>query len=248
MIDLDIPNVVKSLFRRVANRVGLDVQRYRPSRSARAQLGAMLAKHNVDVVIDVGANEGQFGCLLREIGYEGDIVSFEPSEEAHANLSRIASRDRRWTVAPRCALGASVGTSKLNVSANSVSSSLLGMLEQHRRAAPDSIYVATESVPVDTLDRLAPHFATLGGAVFLKVDTQGYEGEVLAGATATLGRCVGLQLEMSLVALYEGQMLFDELYRKLTSSGFCLWGISPVFIDPDTGRLLQFDATFFRQQ
>jgi hypothetical protein len=84
--------------------------------------------------------------------------------------------------------------------------------------------------------------------LFLKIDTQGYEDRVLRGAVELLPRAVGLQLEMSLVSLYEGQRRFDEMYVELVGKGFELWSMSPAFVDPRSGRLLQVDATFFRSQ
>ena len=69
---------------------------------------------------------------------------------------------------------------------------------------------------------------------------------MLAGAQAVLPRMAGVQLELSLVPLYEGQQLFDKLFEKVKASGFELWSISPVLVDPQSGRLLQLDATFFR--
>ena len=96
------------------------------------------------------------------------------------------------------------------------------------------------------LDSLAPHYLRADSVTFLKIDTQGYEDEVLRGATETLARVVGVQLELSLVPLYDGQKLMPELMEQVMRRGFQLWGISPTFADPQTGRMLQIDATFFR--
>ena len=80
----------------------------------------------------------------------------------------------------------------------------------------------------------------------MKIDTQGYEDRVLKGATELLNRTTGVQLELSLIPLYKGQLLYDEIIKKLEAIGFELWSINPVFTEPVTGRLLQVDATFFR--
>jgi FkbM family methyltransferase len=239
--------MLKTLVKRTARRLGLDVRRYVPVNSPAAQLHAMLRAHGVNVVLDVGANVGQFGVLLRtEAGYRGRIVSFEPMRAAHAELSRTAAGDADWIVARRAAIGASSGTVQLNVSGNSVSSSILPMLDAHSQVAPQSRYQATEPVPLDTLDSLAAEYLDDRSVCFLKIDTQGYEAEVLKGAVATVSRAVGLQIELSLVPLYEGQKLMPELIRDLNARGFELWGLFPAFVDDSSGRLLQVDATFFR--
>jgi hypothetical protein len=82
----------------------------------------------------------------------------------------------------------------------------------------------------------------------LKIDTQGYESEVLKGAPETLARVAGLQLELSLVPLYGGQKLMPEMLETVASLGFELWALVPNFLEPGTARMLQADATFFREK
>lgn len=241
--------MIGNILKATARKLGLDVRRFAPSSSAAAQLRAMLAWHQVNLVFDVGANVGQFGCeLRRHVGYRGRIVSFEPMKAAHDALCRLAARDGAWEVAPRAAIGAAAGTIAINVSSNSVSSSVLPMLELHAKAAPDSRYGNSEQVRLAPLDALSLDYLRDDSVAFLKVDTQGYESEVLNGATRTLARAVGLQLEMSLVPLYQGQALMPGLIERVNSLGFDLWGISPTFAHGDTGRMLQVDATFFRRE
>ena len=239
--------MLRSFVKGAARLLGMEVHRFHPATSHAAQLGVMLRKHRIDVVFDIGANVGQFGqALRRHVGYAGRIVSFEPMKPAHEQLVSAASGDRLWQVAPRCALGSQEGTITINVAANSVSSSVLPMLEAHAQAAADSRYTATEQVPLRTLDALAPEYLRADSVLFMKVDTQGYESEVLAGAAQTLLRARGVQLELSLLPLYAGQRLMPELVDWMRDAGFELWALAPAFIDPNSGRLLQVDATFFR--
>jgi FkbM family methyltransferase len=239
--------VIKDLVRTLARCAGLEVHRYIPARSHAAQLEAMLVHHGVNLIFDVGANVGQFGSeLRRHIHYRGRIVSFEPTRESHAALLRNVEGDKEWVVAERAALGGAEGVIDMNVSANSVSSSALPMLEAHLAAAPGSAYTAVETVRLTTLDTLAVEYFQPGTVAFLKIDTQGYEDEVLKGARRTLGRSVGVQLELSLTPLYAGQKLLPEMLEQITAQGFELWAMVPVFADAQTGRLLQVDATFFR--
>lgn len=236
----------KLLIRSAVRRLGLDLTRFNPAASDDARLVAMLAEHGVNVVFDVGANTGQFGAMLRAARYKGRIVSFEPLSAARAELARVSASDSSWEIADQAAIGDADGEIAIHISGNSVSSSVLGMLDAHSDAAPESKYVGSENVPLRRLDGMAPKFLRPDSVTFLKIDTQGYEDRVLRGGIETIAGAIGLQLEMSLVPLYAGQRHFDELYADLKQSGFELWGMSPAFVDPRTGRLLQIDATFFR--
>lgn len=236
---------LECLIRSAANRFGIDIKRYRPGQHL-GQLPAMLAHHRIDLVFDIGANTGQFAQSLRSAGYGGRIVSFEPLAAAHRALIEASRHDPLWDIAERKAIGGREGTVELHIAGNSVSSSVLKMLPSHANAAPDSAYVGTEIVGLTTLDAIAARHVEASMRPFLKIDTQGTEDQVLDGATELLRRAKGLQLELSLVALYEGQQLFDSLDTRLRSLGFNLWAIEPVFSDPRTGRMLQVDATYFR--
>jgi FkbM family methyltransferase len=237
-------NVIRSVFRSV----GLEVTRYSPASVPDGQLTMFLARQRINVVLDVGANAGQFAVELRErMKYSGRIVSFEPMASAHAILCRKSASDALWDVAPRAAIGAEAGTVTLHLSGNSVSSSVLPMLEAHSSAAPQSSYIADEVVPMTTLDLAAARYIKADSRVFLKIDTQGYEAEVLKGASAVLQRALVVQLELSLVELYQGQALMFDQVRWMSERGFEVWAIAPAFFDSASGRLLQVDATFLRK-
>jgi FkbM family methyltransferase len=207
----------------------------------------MLAQHRVDTVLDVGANEGQYARLLRELGFRGRIISFEPLTTAHQCLQRSAMKDPLWTIAPRMAVGNQEGEIRLNVCSNSTASSVLGMLGALERAAPELTYVGSDVAPISRLDRAAAEFLGESRYVLLKADVQGYELEVLRGAAGLLPKIVGAQLELSLVPLYQGQALFWELMDFMRTKGFGVWGIIPGLVDDSSGRLLQTDVIFFRE-
>jgi FkbM family methyltransferase len=216
------------------------------AQSLEARFFASLALHRIELVIDVGANDGGYGRHLRQGGYRGPIVSFEPLPDAHAKLVQQARGDMSWTVAPAGALGEQAQEVDIHIAGNSKSSSLLTMLESHRQAAPQSVTIGTHRVQVRRLDDIELSPLRTANRMLLKVDTQGYEIPVLRGATNTLGRCAGVQLEMSLVPLYEGQALYRDLIGWLEARGFVLWALLPGFSDPTTGRMLQADGVFFR--
>jgi len=237
---------IEHLIRQMANKVGVDIHRHRPAESLPGRLSTMLNYHKVDVVLDVGANVGQFAMAIRKTGFEGRIVSFEPLQDAHAQLSLACRQDPRWEAAPKVAIGAQESEVEINVAGNSFSSSVLPMLEDHVKAAPDSVCVDVERVPQAPLDIAARSYVRERDVTFIKIDTQGYEGFVLDGATEVLSNAVGLHVEVSFVPLYVGQPLFDDIVDRIRAAGFCLWGIWNGIHDPESGRMLQVDATFFR--
>jgi FkbM family methyltransferase len=201
-----------------------------------------------DVVLDVGANTGQFAQSLRHAGYTGHIVSFEPLSDAHVRLVSAAASDALWDVAERCAVGAAAGETQINIARNSYSSSLLPMLERHSVAAPESVYNGVEACRVVTLDDCIERTFSDPTVTFgLKIDTQGYEAQVLLGARRSSSRIKVIMCEMSLIPLYEGAPTMTELCRLLAEAGYRCVAIAPEFEDPKTGELLQVNGTFIRQ-
>jgi FkbM family methyltransferase len=207
----------------------------------------LIEHYGIDTVLDIGANTGQFARELRTGGYQGRLVSFEPLSSAFARLSAAAQTDDRWEVL-NIALGDSVGQQKIHLAANSESSSLLDMLPLHLQAAPYSQYTGTETIDVNTLDNLFDEVCADGRSIYMKIDTQGYEAQVLRGAARSLDRIDTIQIEMSLAPLYAGQILFGELYALLTNTGYQLVGLENNFADARTGHLLQTDGIFRRDR
>jgi FkbM family methyltransferase len=211
---------------------------------AEESICALLKNHPQTIVIDVGANIGQFAMKLRKLGYAGRIISFEPTSRAHEQLTKNAAHDDKWTIAPRCAVGAKPGKTKINISANSVSSSLLAMLDLHRQSDPNAHYVDSEEVQVVTLDKCA--FIPKDVAVYMKIDTQGFELEVLKGADSLLDRAQGVLTEVSFKPLYEEAPNYLTICQYLAARGFGVWAIKRGFADRKTGQQFQADMLFSR--
>jgi FkbM family methyltransferase len=237
---------VKSFFKRILHQFDLEFRNFSVEKSENARFLTMLSYHHVNTIFDIGANKGQFGIILRDFGYKGKIISFEPLTLARDELKRISQNDPLCEIAPQGAIGDEDGKIEIHIAGNSESSSVLKMLDAHLEAAPTSKYIGKETVALRKLDTISPDFTDYDSVVFLKIDTQGYEEQVMNGADALMKNIVGLQLEISLVPLYEAHSLLDDMLQILKEKGFELWGISTVFSDPHTAQLLQIDATFFR--
>ncbi|HLL22914.1 MAG TPA: FkbM family methyltransferase [Kofleriaceae bacterium] len=222
----------------------IDVARFTPASHPLARRKRLLDTHGIDLVFDVGANLGQYATEIRDLGYAGWIISYEPLSSAFAELERAAARDPKWR-AVKQGLGPHAGTATLNIAGNSQSSSVLPMLEAHVAAAPESQFVGTETIELQTLARALDAHGDLGTRVFVKIDAQGYERAILE--SAPLERVTGMQLEMSLVPLYAGETLMSDMLALLEQRGFVVMSLEPGYSDPRTGRLLQVDGVFFRE-
>ncbi len=229
----------KALIRNLLAHAGL--HRYRQP----DVLGTFLRRSQISVVLDVGANAGQFGRSLRAMGYRGRLVSFEPLSPAFHKLRANTATITQWQ-AVQLALGDTDETRSIHVSGNSYSSSFRDMLPRHLSAAPKSAYVGEESVTVRRLDGIVDDYCTVQDRIFLKIDVQGFEDAVLRGAQQTVSRCVGLQLELSVTPLYQGGLMLPDMLGQMTGLGFILMDLKPACVDPKTGELLQLDGLFCR--
>ncbi|MBA2742295.1 MAG: FkbM family methyltransferase [Actinobacteria bacterium] len=199
----------------------------------------LIEERGVTVVLDVGANAGQYASRLRKDGYMGTIVSFEPLRDAFERLRAAAADDPAWHTL-NIALGEAPAVATMNVSANSYSSSFLPIATATVDAAPDAAYIGVEDVSVTALDLL-----TLpDGRKMLKADVQGAEPLVLRGARALLPTVELVELEMSLVPIYEGQVLAPAVCAMMRERGFAPVALEASFTHPDTGEILQIDGIF----
>jgi FkbM family methyltransferase len=237
-------NPVKQLTKKVLASAGLELKKIQHGNSEEACATRLLRKTSPDLVIDVGANEGQYAERMLQMARGIRIVSFEPLSSAHRKLTQAARKYPRWQVAERCAIGSASGSIEINISQNSQSSSILPMQPALLDAAPETAYVAQESVPIKRLDAVIQQYLRSGETAYLKVDTQGYEEQVLLGAEGLLPSLSGIQLELSLVELYQGERLAFDMIEFVESLGFHLFALSNGFCDAASGQLLQIDGFF----
>jgi FkbM family methyltransferase len=237
---------IKHELRRMLWKIGYDISRFDPASHVLARRKKLLESYAIDILLDVGANEGQFARQMRkDVGFSGKIVSFEPLSSAFKKLKITATTDPKWKVI-NCALGDVDTKQYINIAGNSESSSILSMLPSHIKSAPESKYIGRELVEVKTLDSMINNLCSPEDNVFLKIDTQGFESKVIKGAENALFRIDTIQLEMSLIPLYEGELIFSDMHRLLSEKGYTMVSIEPVFIDNNSGQLLQVDGIYHR--
>jgi FkbM family methyltransferase len=220
--------------------LGIELGRYKFTFKARRQ--RLIDAYGVSTLIDVGANIGQYGRELRRHGYKGAITSFEPLPAAFADLQQIAADDPRW----RCeqtAVGESAGTLVMNVASHDIFSSARSLTRRNLAADPQTRTIATQEVPVATLDDLVGPMNGLA----VKIDVQGYEDQVVAGGQRTLSSASLIEMELSLTSLYEGQWLIEEALSELRHMGFELALTENIMPDAMIGRALQLNGLFVKE-
>jgi len=207
-----------------------------------------LKENEIDFIFDIGANEGQFIKELRYYGYKDDVLSFEPYLEAHSRLMLNSAKDKKWNVYKPIAIGNKNSSNFMNISKNSVSSSILKIKKEHIDNAPESEIVNQQSIIEKKLENIFNELdLNLNNKkLFLKIDTQGYEFEVLKGAERILTQFKGVLVEVSLVELYEGQKNWLQIVEFMRTNGFHLWSVDRGFSNKKNGQTLQLDLCFFR--
>jgi FkbM family methyltransferase len=215
--------------------------------AAGAQLKHVLERLEIDCVLDIGANEGQFGTTLRQLGYEGWIVSFEPVSEVFQKLRATADNDERWRVFPY-ALGATNERKAINVVELSLMSSFLQPREDSLERFPFNRVERIEPVEIRRLDDVAERCfdGIESPRIYLKIDTQGFDLEVMRGGEETLRRVLAVQTEVSFQNVYEGMPSFLESIREFQARGFAVVGFAPVTSDVDEICAVEMDCILAR--
>src|ERR1700733_2405572 len=213
----------------------------------RAGLSELFASLQINCVIDVGANTGQYGDFLRRIGYRGSIVSFEPVSTSFKLLSERSKDDNAWHVR-NLAVGSSSQMLDINITNSSDFSSLLPVSSYGNSQFAKATTVArTEQVNVVRLDSMIDEI-TKGikePRIYLKTDTQGYDLQVLEGASGCLQLILGLQSEIALKSIYEGMPDYLTSLARLNTLGFSITSLIPVTRDENL-RVVEFDCLMVR--
>lgn len=208
-------------------------------------ISGLLKSKAISLILDVGANQGQTALKFLKQGYKGRILSFEPIPTAFKELKKRSDRFENWT-AIETAIGSETGEVDVYVAGNIESSSILKMLDTHTKAAPGSAGTEVQKAKLRTLNSFLQESIQPTDQIFLKIDVQGYEPQVLQGADKILPLVKILQIELSLVPLYDGAPDYKEVIKGLEEMGFQLFSLLPGFSDPLTGQLYQMDGLFIR--
>lgn len=199
-----------------------------------------------DVLIDVGANVGLYAHTVRNLGFGGQIISFEPLSDAFQDLKKNSSEDRAWD-AYNFALGDENINATINISENSVSSSILDSNDKLNELCPAAHYSGTESIQIKRLDSIIDEVCPPDTRLFVKIDTQGFESKVVKGCSGCLDRIVAFQLEIPLMELYKSELTFTDLIKFMDEVGYKLVKIEPGWNDPKTGLSAEIDGIFIKK-
>lgn len=227
-------------------RYGFEFDLIRPSNSIEKSLSLLLRQRNIDVLLDIGANRGQFLKRIRGLGFEGDVFCVEPLLVEGNILAKTASKYPKTRVLSGSAVSNKRGKAELNVSKNSVSSSLNYINKKHVASAEGSEISETLTVDLVTLSDLLEEFPSKKECA-IKLDVQGHENTIIEEMQKSDLRTVKIiQLELSKVHLYEGSSVDKEIIPILEDLGFTLFSLGCGFSDPITGEMLQYDAIYVR--
>jgi FkbM family methyltransferase len=242
---------------RVLNKLGYEViPKWRLKEFEKVQLlRAVFAHHEIDTVLDVGGNIGQYRDLIRqEVGFTGQIITFEPVKElAAAMTTRAAAEgDTQWSI-QNFALGRADETRTLNVTKDSAFTSFLlprnspGIKNGDMGFESQIDIVKHQQTSVRRLDRVLPEMlgSLADRRLFLKVDTQGFDMEVIGGANGILDSVQALQTEVSVIPVYDRMPGMDATLAALKELGFHVSGLFPVSRDKHL-RVIEFDCVMLR--
>ena len=236
--------VFKKIIKNILRKFGYNITLSTTTTNSSLQLVKSFEKFEIDLIFDIGANVGQFANDIFNYGYKNKIVSFEPLTIAHKILIKNAKSNSNWSIYERCAIGESDGEIFINISENSVSSSILEMTNNHLDAAVNSKFIGKEKVNIYKIDTIINQFKF--NNIFIKIDAQGFEKNIINGSLNSANKIKGFLCETSLIELYKGQSLWKEMIAKFDELGFKLWGIQPGYSDPRTGQTLQVDIIFYK--
>jgi len=239
---------MKQLARRALNKFGFDLVRTRNSHEELAKhLANVLSNKDIDCVLDVGANSGQYGLFLRSLGYKGYIISFEPVTSVFGSLQENCKKDDKWLCC-NFALGDKTEEKNLNVYKSTVFSSFLAANDYSK-----SIWNSLESVRHETVKvhRLDDIWEELTGKLecknfMLKLDTQGFDKFVFDGAHKCLENISVLQSEMSLIPVYEGMVEAYDVLKAFHSFKYFISGMYPINRDKSLA-VIEFDCVLVKK-
>jgi FkbM family methyltransferase len=203
-----------------------------------------LVQQDIETLIDVGANQGQFAIAWKKFYPGSKIFSFEPVPETFDKLKANTQTFSNISTL-NMALGSKPGTLSIYKNGHSHASSFLKVSQFQKEHIPATAHEEPEEVSVSTLDTISKEFGDLGCSV-LKLDVQGFEREVLMGAEEVLKKINFLIIEMSFRPMYEGELLFEKMDDLLKQFGFKI--VAPLgFLQTNDLQIPQIDFLYERK-
>lgn len=233
---------------KVAEALGYDLIRQKKSHHRlELNLQKILELKEISVVLDIGANRGQFAQKLRSMGFKGKIISCEPIPAEFNKLKELSKTDPAWEV-HNFAIGSENGNLELNITENSSDfSSFLKPNEFSQNYFGDKTKKINKvQVEVKTLEEFAQTWKLSQERVFLKTDTQGFDLEVLKGCGSFLDKIQGILVELSFCPIYESMPNASTMLSYLDQKGFVPSGFFPVTRNKGTLELIEMDGTFLK--
>ena len=241
-----IINPMLKAFQYILLKYGISFERVSPS--SRIEVALIMAMHqmNLSMLIDVGANKGQFARKVRVMGYSGHIVCIEPIRALKEGLQRMARKDTEITIFCGIAISNKAGIANFNISRNSVSSSINRVNKRHIGAESEASILEQQPVDLIPLNTfLNKNFP--GQNVALKLDVQGHENVIIDHIKELkLENVKVILVELSRVKLYEGSATDNEVISTLTSMGFSFF-YTRRFRRQTYREMLQYDALFVKE-
>ena len=237
------------LRRKIALNTGIFCKVKRLSASASEDLRTVkiLKTFNFTKVLDIGANTGQFAESLYDFGYKSKVVSFEPTQKVYDILFKRAKKYKNWEIAEKMAIGNNCGFIEINVSSDSLFSSIKNISQTYTDYNKSSKAITQEKVKINSIDSLENIYFSKDENIFLKIDTQGYEKEVLEGAERSLGFVNGIKIEIPLVPIYDKiEWGLLEIVSFLNQRGFTCVSLNEVAVNNATGLVHEVDGIFIK--
>ena len=206
-------------------------------------------RYQFDLVVDVGANKGQFyNFIRRKINYKGLILGIEPSKNDFHILENLSQLDSNFKVL-NMACGSEVGSARLNISKDTTMSSFYEIEDYSMRRFPNISYIESEEVKVETLAHILSNQSYLNSSskIYLKVDTQGHDLQVVKGLGNWSKNIIGMQSEMSLIPIYKNIPFYYDVLKYYQSQNFNLLSSIPVTRDKKDSTIIEFNGFFVKR-
>lgn len=227
----------------------LKLKRFTPSTSEALRTATILNNLDIKFTLDIGANTGQFAESLYDFNYKGTVISFEPVSSCYNTLLKRSKKYPKMIVPERCAIGNFDQSIDINITDDTVFSSILKIKDFHAQLKPKSKIIKKETVRMYRLDSIIDKYIDeKETSILLKIDTQGFEKEVLEGAENTLKRVKAIKIEIPLISIYEGtKFSFYEIIDFLKKNQFIPYSFNIEGVNLKTGRVHTIDGLFVKE-